>query len=668
MTRGMRRSRRQVTAVALLTLMVTAGLVAPAGAADTPGEGPERLLPLWLGPMLPGTPSKPMAIDGDLVVGDAVAGYGPRWWDDEFDRWKRDSLDHAVVWDITDINAGPRDLGTLGGSESHAVAVDGTWVVGRAETGDGRDHAFAVDVAADNPTMLDLGTLPGYTSSWATAVSDGIVVGTSSDGRTGQAFAVDLKAAVPQMVPLGDLGDGSDAAAVDNGIVVGRAFSPKDERWHVFAVDLTSPDPVVRDLGHVGGRGLPSNLAVDDGIVVGSAPTIEGSEHAFVVDLTAADATMRDLYFGELRTSSWPTDVESGLVVGSGRNLVTGAMFGFVYDVATGSRRQLSKSVIDVDNHGSAIGIEFDGDGATRAFMFDATAGEPVLVDRGVLVSFAGVWPIPSDEQVLINTDDYGHAAVWPVGETVRVHGSPPRASESAGAVRVRVLRTGDLTLPASVRYRTAGGSARADVDFTSRAGTLNFAAGQSEATIKIPVRDDSRAEPVERFAVRLTQPSGGQRLLTSEAIVTLRESDQRPDLEVSTTARRGYVGDGVHNGTAARQTRTAAVRRGSTRSFYVRLHNDHNAAITTSVRPEQVPAGVRVRYLHAGQDITEAVTGPGGWNVTVRPGRRVLVRLEVVAGGVLPPGATRTVKVAAIWSGDQTRRDVVGAMTRIRR
>jgi uncharacterized membrane protein len=655
-------------ATALVTLLAATGaLVTPADAAATPGEGPDRLLPLRLGLLLPGTSSHAQAIDGDLVVGAAVAGYGPREWDSEFDRWDRPTLHHAVVWDITDPDPAPLDLGTLGGRQSQAVAVDGTWVVGSADTPDGRTHAFAADVAADEPTMRDLGTLPGNTSSWAIAVDDGIAVGNSYDGRIVQAVAVDLTAADPEMVPLGNLGGSSYAAAVDKGIVVGVAWSSEDDRPHVFAVDVASPDPVMRDRGHLGGQRSPRSLAIDDGIVVGSAFTLEGSEHAFVVDLTAADATLRDLYPAGFRTDTWPMDVENGVVVGNGRHYETGETFGFVYDVATGTLRQFSRSVVDVDSAGTAIGTGPDSSGARRAFVFDATDPEPEFVDRGVLVSADDTGPNPVDEQVLVGTAG-GRAAVWPVGETVRVHRSRLNARESAGAVRVRVLRTGDLTAPASVHYRTEAGSARADVDFTSTAGTLSFVSGQSLATIRIPVRDDARPEPVERFTVRLTKPSSGQRLLASEATVTLRESDQQPDLEVSTTAHKAYLGNGVHNRTAAQQTATSPIRLRDTRSFYVRLHNDYNAAITTSVRPAQTPAGVRVRYIHAGEDITEAVTGPGGWKATVRPGRRVLVRLEVKAGRTLQPGETRTIKVAAIWSGDQTRRDVVGAKVQVRR
>jgi uncharacterized membrane protein len=674
MARGRRRSRRHLNAVVttLVTLMAATGvLTTPADAADTPGEGPDRLLPLRLGLLLPGTFSNPEAIDGDLVVGDAVAGYGPRAWDSEFDRWFRPMLDHAVVWDITDPDPAPLDLGTLGGRRSHAVAVDETWVVGSAETGAGPEHAFAVDVSAEHPTMLDLGTLPGYTLSWATAVDDGIVVGTSSSGGLGQAFAVDLNAENPQMVSLGSLGGHSNAAAVDNGVVVGRAWSSEDDRMHVFAVDLRSPDPTMRDLGTFGGYAGPSRLVIDDGVVVGSVGTLEadgraGPNHAFVVNLSDPEATLLDLHSGAPDSESWAVDVENGVVVGHERPR-TGDSFAFVYDVATGSRRQLPMGVIDVDSAGIALGVGPGTDGVPRALVFDATNPEPEFADRGALVSLDRTGPNPADEQVLVGTI-MGRAAVWPVGETIRIHRPVVSAHESTGAVAVRVLRTGDLSDPASVRYRTEAGTARVDTDFTSTAGTLSFEPGQSEATIRVPVRDDTHPEPIERFTVRLSEPSAGQRLLTSQTTVSLRESDQRPDLKVSTAARRGYIGDDVYNDTAARQTKTAPARRGGTRSFYVRLHNDHDAAITTSIRPRQTPSGVRVRYIHAGEDVTKAVTGRGGWKVSVRPDRRVLVRLDVTAGRRLRLGATPTVKLAATWSGDQTRRDVVGAKIQVRR
>ena len=67
---------------------------------------------------------------------------------------------HAVVWDS---QRNPTDLGTLGGANSWANAVDnnGT-VVGWAETAAGVMHAFRYTAAGG---MVDLGTFPGSAAS-----------------------------------------------------------------------------------------------------------------------------------------------------------------------------------------------------------------------------------------------------------------------------------------------------------------------------------------------------------------------------------------------------------------------------------------------------------------------------------------------------------------------
>ena len=63
---------------------------------------------------------------------------------------------HAVAWDVA---RRPRDLGTLGGSNSWAIAVDDQGrVVGWAETARGVMHAFLYTPGSG---MQDLGTLPG---------------------------------------------------------------------------------------------------------------------------------------------------------------------------------------------------------------------------------------------------------------------------------------------------------------------------------------------------------------------------------------------------------------------------------------------------------------------------------------------------------------------------
>jgi probable HAF family extracellular repeat protein len=73
----------------------------------------------------------------------------------------------------------PVDLGTLGGNNSYAVAVNVSGqIVGESDTADGSRHAFSWTVKGG---MIDLGTLDnGYGESQALAVNaSGQVVGRS---------------------------------------------------------------------------------------------------------------------------------------------------------------------------------------------------------------------------------------------------------------------------------------------------------------------------------------------------------------------------------------------------------------------------------------------------------------------------------------------------------
>ncbi len=92
---------------------------------------------------------------------------------------------------------GLSDLGTLGGTNSHAAAISNSdFVVGNSDTATGANHAFLV-TPSPGPSkiypsigkMIDLGTLLGMTSSAALGVNDqGQVVGWSGNGSISHAF------------------------------------------------------------------------------------------------------------------------------------------------------------------------------------------------------------------------------------------------------------------------------------------------------------------------------------------------------------------------------------------------------------------------------------------------------------------------------------------------
>jgi hypothetical protein len=101
---------------------------------------------------------------------------------------------------------------------------------------------------------------------------------------------------------------------------------------------------------------------------------------------------------------------------------------------------------------------------------------------------------------------------------------------ESAGSVAVTVNRVdsgGGFGTSASVTYATQSGTALTTSDFTTKSGTLAWAAGDSSPkTIVIPVVNDAIAESPETFRVTLAGASG-MGVATPEATVLVLDDDE---------------------------------------------------------------------------------------------------------------------------------------------
>lgn len=112
---------------------------------------------------------------------------------------------HAFVWKDGTMT----DLGTLGGANSEARGInDRGMIVGRSDTADGKSVAFVYVLGV----MAPLGTLPGHTTSLATGINnDGWIVGESSNG-TGDKEAFLYRNG--RMVGLGTLPGGATSTAV----------------------------------------------------------------------------------------------------------------------------------------------------------------------------------------------------------------------------------------------------------------------------------------------------------------------------------------------------------------------------------------------------------------------------------------------------------------------
>jgi subtilase family serine protease len=88
------------------------------------------------------------------------------------------------------------------------------------------------------------------------------------------------------------------------------------------------------------------------------------------------------------------------------------------------------------------------------------------------------------------------------------------------------VSLTGANTLPTSVSYATANGTATAGSDYAAASGTLNWADGDATSkTISVTVNGDTTVEPDETFYVNLSSPTNAT-LSTNRGVGTIVNDD----------------------------------------------------------------------------------------------------------------------------------------------
>ena len=102
--------------------------------------------------------------------------------------------------------------------------------------------------------------------------------------------------------------------------------------------------------------------------------------------------------------------------------------------------------------------------------------------------------------------------------------------NDAAGHATITVTRGGATNVPASVNYSTSNGTATG-ADYTSAAGTLNFASGETTKTFQVDVANDGTAEANE--TVNLTLTSGGATVDT--ALLSIVDNDNpKASIQVS--------------------------------------------------------------------------------------------------------------------------------------
>jgi hypothetical protein len=96
--------------------------------------------------------------------------------------------------------------------------------------------------------------------------------------------------------------------------------------------------------------------------------------------------------------------------------------------------------------------------------------------------------------------------------------------NERDGSVEVTVVRLNGATRDVSVDYSISGGTATSGTDYLAASGTFNFAAGETSKTFNIPILDEGELEDNETILLRLSNPTGGAKIGTSNLAVVVIE------------------------------------------------------------------------------------------------------------------------------------------------
>jgi probable HAF family extracellular repeat protein len=441
-----------------------------------------------------------------------VAGY----------EWSSGGVEHAFLWR----NGVLTDLGTLGGANSIAFGInDADQVVGQSETGavDANGYAITHAFLWQNGVLTDLGTLGGPYSGAHGINNLGQVVGTGTTGTVDDYGNTIYGSFLWQNGVMTDLGVSSSSAAAinDAGQVAGTSYYFTDPaysylpntlayRWQAGATTTLPTNPTLN-----WGDQLPPTVA--NGI--NASGSVVGQAAVDVYDGSALSYDGENWYYGYYqvnRAALWQPD-----------GTLTNLDLGNFYDsYATG-----------INSAGQVVGRAEGADGS-RAVTWQNGA----IIDLATEVP-AGWTPdyaAAIDDAGQIAADANGHAVLLtpvPPPPTLTINNASVIEGNSGTANAVfTVTLSAVSTVPVTVTYATADGTATAGSDYQAASGTLTFAPGETTKTIIVPVNGDRLGESNETFFVN---PSGATNATLANGQGAGTILDDEPRISISDVARK---------------------------------------------------------------------------------------------------------------------------------
>ncbi|MBN1155718.1 PKD domain-containing protein [candidate division KSB1 bacterium] len=157
----------------------------------------------------------------------------------------------------------------------------------------------------------------------------------------------------------------------------------------------------------------------------------------------------------------------------------------------------------------------------------------------------------PDNEDFVVRLSDPVNASIADGSGRGTIHDNddPPTISisdetedEGVGTMSFTVTLSAASSWPISMLYQTTNGSAAAPGDYINTNGTLNIPAGNTSATINVPIVDDLLDEPDETFRVNLNNPLNAT-ISDGQGQGTIRDNDAPPTISISDETEDEGVG-----------------------------------------------------------------------------------------------------------------------------
>jgi probable HAF family extracellular repeat protein len=410
------------------------------------------------------------------------------------------------------------DLGTLGGSESRAWAINNNGqVVGDAQTGSGQFRAFQftdinTNQQLDPGEMQDLGIVGNVSESRGRDINNnGQVVGflTTSTGST-RAFLWNSTSGMQELT-----GSSNSALSINNNGVAVGFFKVNQFQFHISRWQNAQGLPLITPIINASSWATGIN---DSGQIVGYTDINGNPIHAFLYERgEMKDARDLGTLNSNSTTRAWDINNQSQVVGQSGSKAFFWSSNGGIKDL--GSLGSGSSQALAINNQTQVVGKSNNSAFIWRDSNSNGQPDPGEMIDLNTLLPSNAGWSLTEAQDIndagqivgtgIINGQTHAFL-LTPISSAVDLSVTLDKGSEKdKTAVTVTATTLGTVNSDRAVTVTLTGTAT--EKDFTAPIPKqIIIPAGQTKGSFTVTIEDDPLVEGTETAIFTISNPSAG--------------------------------------------------------------------------------------------------------------------------------------------------------------